>query len=47
MLLNRREFVKREPNAREALRRGKKETGRKALFAHLISFVAGQVLGFS
>lgn len=47
MLLNRREYVKREPNAQEILRRGIKETGRKALFAPLISFVAGQVLSFS
>lgn len=33
MLLNRREYVKREPNAQEILRRGIKETGRKAVFA--------------
>lgn len=50
MLLNRKEYVKREPDAQEILlRRGKKGTGRKVLPPHAppISFVAGQVLSFS
>lgn len=47
LLLNRREHVKRDPNAQVILRRGKKETRRKANFAPLISYVAGQLLSFS
>lgn len=47
LLLNRREHVKRDPNAQVILRRRKKETGRKVIFAPLISYIAGQLLSFS